>query len=381
MIPRLVLENVNPADVHLALMEAGLISDPFYRDHEKELQWVSEHDWTFQTYFDLEDSFLNHERIELVFEGLDTYAKVVLNDSLILSADNMFRSWRIKVNDLLKPGNNTLRIYFVSPEKKNKARQEQLSYTLPDIRGFTRKAAYHFGWDWGPTFITFGIWKPAYLQAWDAALIRDVHAVTTEIEEDVARMMLEVEVEAIAGKEYSIQIFINDSMHSESVSHLNKGFNHRKIPIEIYDPKLWWPNGYGAQNRYTISVKILDESGLVDGYSFKTGIRQVALVQETDSIGKSFYFKVNGVPIFAKGANYIPQDNFLPRLNDEDYRELILDAKKSNMNMLRVWGGGIYERDIFYELCDKLWDYGVAGFYVCLQSISRRQSFFGKRKK
>ncbi len=290
----------------------------------------------------------------MVFEGLDTYAEIVLNDSLVLSADNMFRSWRIDVYGLLRSTQNELAIYFRSPIEKNKVKQENLSYTLPEIRGFTRKAAYHFGWDWGPTFVTFGIWKPAYLNAWDGAMMRDVHVRATEIKEDFASIILEMEIEATTGQEYSIQVFIEDSMYSESTSHINKGVSHKKIPIKIFDPKLWWPNGYGEQNRYKITVKILDESSLADDYSFKTGIRQVELVREIDSIGRSFYFKVNGIPIFAKGANYIPPDNFLPRLNDKDYRRLIMDAKKSNINMLRVWGGGIYEKDIFYDLCDEL---------------------------
>jgi len=349
-----VIHDVSPANVHLALFKAGIIPDPFYRDHEKALQWIGQHDWKLETSFDLDESFLNHENIELIFEGLDTYAEVVLNDSLVLSADNMFRSWHVDVHGLLKSTHNKLTIYVRSPIEKNKAKKENLSYTLPDDRGFTRKAAYHFGWDWGPTFVTSGIWKPSYLHAWDGTIIRDVYARVTEIEDDIARMMLEMEIEATAGKKYSIRVFINDTMNSEVVSFFNKGISHQNIPIEIADPKLWWPNGYGAQNRCKISVKILDESGLVDEYTFKTGIRKVELVQEEDTPGNSFYFKINGVPIFAKGANYIPQDNFLPRLDDEDYRVLILDAKKSNMNMIRVWGGGIYEKDIFYDLCDEL---------------------------
>ncbi|MCB2206776.1 MAG: glycoside hydrolase family 2 protein [Bacteroidetes bacterium] len=349
----IILKNVNPADVHLALLEAGLIPDPFYRDHEKELQWVSEYDWTFVTNFDLEDSFFNHEHIELVFEGLDTYAQVVLNDSLVLLADNMFRNWRIKVKDILNPGNNTLSICFSSPEKKNKARQEQLSYALPDIRGFTRKAAYQFGWDWGPTFVTSGIWKPAYLKAWDGAVIRDVYQRSFEVKGNEANVMLETEVEATTHKQYQIQVFVNDSVNSEYGVQFDQGINLSKIPVRILNPKLWWPNGYGEQHRYKLTVKLLDEDKLMDEVSFKTGLRKVELVQEVDSVGSSFYFKINGIPVFAKGANYIPQDNFLPRLKEENYENLILDAKKSNMNMLRVWGGGIYENDIFYKLCDK----------------------------
>jgi beta-mannosidase len=265
----------------------------------------------------------------------------------------MFRNWRIKVDDVLKPGNNTMSICFASPEKKNKARQKQLSYTLPDNRGFTRKAAYQFGWDWGPTFATSGIWKPAYLKAWDGAIIRDIHVNVQQIEESEATLLIETEIEASGENQYQIQVFINDILNTELNVQLNAGINVQEIPIKILNPKLWWPNGYGEQHRYELTVKLLDENKSIDEVSFKTGLKKVELVQETDSIGSSFYFRINGVPIFAKGANYIPQDNFLPRLKEEDYENLILDAIRSNMNMLRVWGGGIYEMDIFYELCDE----------------------------
>jgi beta-mannosidase len=350
----IILKNVNPTDVHLALLEAGIIPDPFYRDHEKELQWVSEQDWIFATQFDIENSFYNHEHIELVFEGLDTYAKVVLNDSLVLTSENMFRNWRIKVDDVLKPGNNKLCISFASPEKENKARQKQLSYTLPDNRGFTRKAAYQFGWDWGPAFATSGIWKPAYLKAWNGAIIRDVYVNVQQIEESEATILIETELEASGEKQYQIRVVINDTLNTELNVRLNAGINVLKIPVKIMNPKLWWPNGYGEQHRYELAIKLLDENKPIDEVSFKSGLRKVELLQEVDSVGSSFYFEINGIPIFAKGANYIPHDNFLPRLEEEDYENLILDAKRSNMNILRVWGGGIYESDFFYELCDEL---------------------------
>lgn len=350
------LKNVNPSDVHLALLEAGIIPDPFYRDHEIDLQWIGQQAWKFETDFDVEQAFLNHANIELVFEGLDTYADVLLNDSLVLSADNMFRTWHLEVGELLKNENNRLQVKFTSPLIRNKDKQDRLTYKLPENSGFTRKAAYQYGWDWGPTFVTAGIWKPAYLNAWSEAVIRDVHQSSFKSNEDGALIILETEIEAQDETQYMIRVFINDTVNSELSVQLNKGINSIKIPINIINPKLWWPNGYGDQNRYLVTTKLLDENKLVDEFSFKTGLRKVELVQEPDNVGSSFYFKINDVPIFAKGANYIPQDNFIPRLIEEDYKRLILDAKKSNMNMLRVWGGGIYENNIFYDLCD---EYGI----------------------
>ncbi len=352
----IILKNVSPVDVHLALLEAGIIPDPFHRDHEKKLQWIGQQDWKFETGFNVNNSFFNHEHIELVFEGLDTYAKVVINDSVVLLADNMFRSWRLEVGDVLNRKNNRLSIQFNSPLKENKKKQEKVSCKLPDERGFTRKAAYQFGWDWGPTFVTSGIWKPAYLIAWDGAVIRDVYQNSYEIDSNEATVTFEIEVEATAEKQYKIQILVNDLLNSEVDVQFDQGINLRKIPVKIANPKLWWPNGYGEQHRYLITVKLFDENKFIDEISLETGLRKVELVQETDTIGSSFYFKINGVPVFTKGANYVPQDNFLPRLTEVDYKNLILNAKKSNMNMLRVWGGGIYENDIFYELCD---EYGI----------------------
>jgi len=213
----IMLKSVNPTDVHMALMEAGVIPDPFYQDHEKELQWIGQYDWKFETRFNLDDAFLKHEHIELVFEGLDTYAEVVINDSLVLSADNMFRTWYLEVGPLLKRRNNKLSVYFASPEKRNETKQKQLHYTLPEKRGFTRKAAYQFGWDWSPAFVTSGIWKPAYLKAWNGAVIKDVYQSSFEIKDNEANIILETEVETTTEKQYQLQVFINFSEVPEEV--------------------------------------------------------------------------------------------------------------------------------------------------------------------
>ncbi|RLC23380.1 MAG: glycoside hydrolase family 2 protein [Deltaproteobacteria bacterium] len=348
----IILNKVDPSDVHLALIQGGIIADPFYRDNEKQLQWIGTEDWIFETEFDIDKVLLNKEKIELIFEGLDTHADVSLNDSLILSANNMFREWNVDVKELLKPKSNNLKICFSSATQQNTVKQNKLSYQLPDKRGFTRKAAYHFGWDWGPTFVTSGIWRPAYIKAWDVAIIREMDLSSLEIDEKQARFLVEMEIESTGNNKLKFQIYIDDELLEEQLRFVKKGKNTISIPTHVNNPKLWWPNGYGEQNLYPFTVRILDESRVLDEKTIKTGFRVIELVQDADSIGESFYFKVNGVPIFSKGANYIPQDNFLPRVQKKDYEQLIIDAKKSNMNMLRVWGGGAYEDDVFYELCD-----------------------------
>ncbi|MEO6069978.1 MAG: glycoside hydrolase family 2 protein [Chitinophagaceae bacterium] len=252
-----------PGTIHTDLLLNKLIPDPYYRDNEKRLQWIDKENWDYKKSFVVSPSMLAKKNIELVFDGLDTYADVYLNGEKILAADNMFRQWRVPVKGVLKPNNQLLIRFYSAKNKVDSIAKSNLPLVVPDnARVYARKAQYHFGWDWGPVFITCGIWKNATLEAYD-----------------------------IKPKEKE---FINP--------------------------------------------------------------RKVELVQEPDSIGKSFYFKIDGKPVYMKGANYIPSDVFLPRLKKEDYRKIILSAKEANMNMLRVWGGGIYEDDAFYDLCD---EYGI----------------------
>jgi beta-mannosidase len=252
-----------PGTVHTDLLANRLIADPYYRDNEKKLQWIDTMNWEYKTSFAAGTEMLKKKHIELVFDGLDTYADVYLNNQLILSANNMFRQWRADIKKILKP-NNSLHIVFHSAKNKaDSMAKAVLPLVLPDNpRAYVRKAQYHFGWDWGPVFITSGIWKDVYIKSYDI-----------------------------------------------------------KPAEKIYTPP-----------------------------------HKVELVQEADSIGRSFYFKIDGNPVYMKGANYIPSEVFLPRLKKEDYRKIILAAKNANMNMLRIWGGGIYEDDAFYDLCD---EYGI----------------------
>lgn len=252
-----------PGTVHTDLLANRLIADPYYRDNEKKLQWIDTVNWEYKTSFAAGTEMLKKKHIELVFDGLDTYADVYLNNQLLLSANNMFRQWRADVKKILKP-NNTLHIVFHSAKNKaDSMAKAALPLVLPDNpRAYVRKAQYHFGWDWGPIFITSGIWKNIYLNSYNT-----------------------------------------------------------KPAEKAYLPP-----------------------------------HKVELVQEADSIGRSFYFEINGKPVYMKGANYIPSEVFLPRLKKEDYRKIILAAKNANMNMLRIWGGGIYEDDAFYDLCD---EYGI----------------------
>ncbi len=251
-----------PGTIHTDLLANKLIPDPYYRDNESKLQWIDKADWEYKNVFNVDAQAFTKKNIELVFDGLDTYADVYLNGKLILQADNMFRGWTVNVKAIIKRTNNELLIKFSSAQNKvDSIAKSKLPLTLPDNnRVYVRKAQFQFGWDWGPKFVGCGIWKKIHLNSW----------------------------------------------------------NYLK-----------------TNNRLTYSIK-------------------VGLVQKQDSIGTSFYFEKMGKPIYVKGANWIPADVFLPRLTRADYRKMLLSAKDANMNMLRVWGGGVYESDDFYDLCDSL---------------------------
>lgn len=352
-----------PGCVHTDLLANKLIEDPFYRDNEKSQQWIGKTNWEYQNTFKVTPQTIARENVELVFDGLDTYAKVYLNDQLLLDADNMFRTWRVNAKPALKAGDNTLRIVFRSPINEILPVMAKLSYQLPASNDqgektspFTRKAPYHYGWDWGPRFVTSGIWRPVSLQAWDDARISDVQIVANKISAETAQMTAHVEIEANEAGTATIELenVTNKAVAGKQEVKLNKGTNKVSFNFTIAKPSLWWPNGLGAQPMYTFRTRSLVNGKVTDETSTRTGLRTLELRRRRDDAGESFMFIINGVPVFAKGGNWIPSDSFPTRITSEKYRYMIQSVRDSNMNMLRVWGGGIYETDEFYELCDEM---------------------------
>ena len=331
------------------LLRHNFILDPFYGTNEDSVQWVTKRDWLYKSEFLATENTLKKQNKILVFYGLDTYAKIFLNDSLILVADNMFRKWEVDIKGLLQK-ENELSIKFEAVSEIEEKTQADLEYHLPGgDRVFTRKAGFHYGWDWGAKIAPSGIWRKVTLESWGNCKIKNVNVIQNFLSDSIAKLTIGLEIESATEKEISIQI--NDKSYPHK---LKKGMQKIDILYAIENPELWWPNGYGNQKLYNISVSISDENELIDSKTKKIGLREIDLISEKDSIGESFYFKVNEVPIFMKGANYIPQDNLQNRVTKNHYRNLLKDVKKANMNMLRVWGGGIYEEDIFYNLCDSL---------------------------
>lgn len=338
-----------PGTVHTDLLANQLIPDPFIGANEKQLQWIENDDWQYQTTFTITREELRNQNAILQFDGLDTFAEVYLNGTKILSANNMFRMWKIDVKKLLKIGQNKLEITFHSAVKKGKEAAQKLQYTLPgDEKVFTRKAQYHFGWDWGPRLVTAGIYKKVVLHFWNKASILNITHTQQDLTETKARLEFQFTIEAKTSGNYAIQIG-NVSFKRT----LKKGINTVKIPMTIPNPILWWPNGMGVAHQYLFDFSLYYDQELVEKKLIKIGLRTIELVQEKDAIGKSFYFKVNGQPVFIKGANVIPPDSFLPRVTDSVYQSIVKNAVDANMNMLRVWGGGVYADDTFYEACDK----------------------------
>ncbi len=351
---------VVPGCVHLDLLRNKLIPDPFYRDNEAKLQWIENADWEYRTTVQATSALLAQKNIDLVFEGLDAYAKVYLNDKLILTADNMFREWRVSVKSDLKPGANSLRVVFPSPIKAAAdiaANDPWREKTRVEAKTYLRKAAYEYGWDWGPRFVTSGIWRPARLEAWDEARISNVNVHQLDITNAVAHLLAEVEVTASDAGAATVSVEYGVSgKHADTFRtvQLQPGLNHVIFPIDIASPSLWYPAGYGAQPIYKFQVQLKSGKQLQDEATAKTGLRSIVLRREPDQWGRSFEFIVNGIPVFGKGADVIPFDSFPTRVTTQQYRQVLQSAVDANMNMIRHWGGGYYETDEFYDLCDEL---------------------------
>ncbi len=332
-----------PGFVQTDLYKNNKIADPFFGDNEKELQWISQSFWEYTSSFDVNKELLEKEHIELIFEGIDTYAHIFLNGSQLLQTNNMFRKWEVDCKSLLVDGMNTLEVHFAPSERLDSIQAENQNIALPDMRSYTRKAPYQSAWDWGPKFVTMGIWKPVYLRSWKDARIKDIQIKQDSIVNDTAWITTVFEIESSKTQDCFLSIIdeVTPDLVNKARVKLEKGMNSFPVGFYIADPDLWWTNGLGGQHLYDFGF-LIQTNYSVDKKYKKLGVRTVELVQESDSIGTSFYFKLNGIPIFMKGANYIPQDNFPANVNSDKYKKLIQSAVDANMNMFRVWGGGIY---------------------------------------
>lgn len=350
-----------PGCVHQDLFDNKLIEDPFFRLNESKYQWIMDKKWTYKSLFNSENDILERKNKRLVFKGLDTYADIYLNKSKILSSNNMFHAWEVDVTGLLKSELNELKIVFHSPIKTVQPFMNENSYQLPadndqagDTSPYTRKAPYHYGWDWGPCFVTSGIWKNIELHGWDYWYIDRSAILNNNANKQSADLHLEIEVFSEINENASLKISDPKSNTNQKIPiKITKGKNLFQHDFSIDEPDLWWPIGHGEQPIYSFSINI-DSDSHSKTISKRIGIRDVLIKRESDKKGKSFEIHINSKPIFSKGANWIPADSFVTRLAENDYRKLLTTAVEANMNTLRIWGGGIYEPDCFYDLCDEL---------------------------
>lgn len=347
-----------PGSVHLDLMAAGLIPDPFLAANEEAVQWVIEKGWDYQLQFTPSADLLNQDSIYLRFEGIDTLADVFLNGKHLSKTENMFRAYEYEVKELLRPEDNILQVKFVS--LKNYADNAYLEKKIPDtspmgIEGgqYVRKAPSQFGWDWGPALPPIGLWKGVFLVGISHPRMVDIH-LRQQHDQEVT-VSASIKLDLLPVNPLMLEMVITDPDGMKTITEV-QALPETNVDALIEEPQLWYPHGYGKQPLYTVTINLKNKDDILDTRHFQLGLRTVELRQDDDQWGKSFTFVVNGIPVFAKGSNWVPADSLPTRLTRERMEQWIKDAAEANHNMLRVWGGGFYESEDFYDLCDK---YGI----------------------
>lgn len=356
-----------PGTIHQDLLNHNRIPNPFYGMNEEAVQWVENEDWMYRTSFVVTEEQLNRDAAVLELDGLDTYADVFLNGALILRSDNMFVGHKVPVKSVLRKGENRLLIRFRSAVKEALPQWETNGFDYPAdndhsskrVSIYTRKAPYSYGWDWGIRLATCGIWRPVRLVFSDVARIEDYYVRQASVSASKADVDNRLEITNVTSQPVSALLKVayhysaNDTKEVQKQIELRPGENTVSLPVMIDNPHLWMPNGWGEPSLYKFIASVSVDGVEVASQERQVGLRSIRVVMEDDEHGKSFYFEVNGHPMFAKGANFIPDDALLPNVTTERYKRIFEDVKAANMNMLRVWGGGIYEDDKFYDEADR----------------------------
>lgn len=353
-----------PGCVHTDLLANGVLQDPFYRDVELDQKWVGETDWTYQRTFDVSPDLLAHDRVLLRCYGLDTLATIHINDQEVGRTDNMFRTYEFDVKALLQAGDNTIVVHFAAPmpyvRRMDAEKGEMPGWVEPmrvNSSAWLRKEPCNFGWDWGPKMPTSGIWRDIELVAFDTARLNDVGITQTHTDGHVT---LTVALQAERLNESAVTAAVTLSRKGQTLAEapdLIFDFGTAQTALIVEQPELWWPHGMGEQPLYDLVVTLYNADKIVlDTMTKRIGLRTLTLERPADEIGEGFYFACNGIPFFAKGANWIPASPYPGTTTRDQYEEWVKISADANMNMLRVWGGGIYEHDDFYDLCDQ---YGI----------------------
>lgn len=356
-----------PGTVHQDLLTHNRIPNPFYGMNEQDVQWVENEDWMYRTSFVVDEQQLSRDAAVLELDGLDTYADVFLNGALILRSDNMFVGHKIEVKPVLRKGVNRLLVRFRSPVKEVLPQLQTNGFDYPASNDhspwrtsvYTRKAPYSYGWDWGIRLATCGIWRPVRLVFSDVARIEDYYVCQDAVTQAKADVDNRLEINNVTSSTVSALLKVDyhysdsDTKEIRKQIELRPGANTVSLPVSIENPHLWMPNGWGEPSLYKFTASLSVDGVEIAKQERNVGLRTVRVVMDDDEYGKSFYFVVNGKPMFAKGANFIPDDALLPNVTQERYKRIFEDVKAANVNMLRVWGGGIYEDDEFYDEADR----------------------------
>ena len=356
-----------PGTVHQDLLNHNRIPNPFYGMNEEAVQWVENEDWMYRTSFVVDEQQLSRDAAVLEMDGLDTYADVFLNGALILRSDNMFVGHKIEVKPVLRKGVNQLLVRFRSPVKEVLPQLQTNGFDYPASNDhspwrtsvYTRKAPYSYGWDWGIRLATCGIWRPVRLVFSDVARIEDYYVCQEAVTQAKADVDNRLEINNVTSSTVSALLKVDyhysdsDTKEIKKQIELRPGANTVSLPVSIEKPHLWMPNGWGEPSLYKFTASLSVDGVEIAKQERNVGLRTVRVVMDDNEHGKSFYFVVNGKPMFAKGANFIPDDALLPNVTPQRYKRIFEDVKAANMNMLRVWGGGVYEDDEFYDEADR----------------------------
>lgn len=376
-----------PGSVHSDLLRLRKIKDPFVYPNEAKAQWIENVGWEYRREFSLAPQQIACDAIDLVCEGLDTYATVLVNGQVVARSNNMHRLYAWNVKPFVRAGTNELRI--VLDATLPRARKE-IEYYLPsrtdvtEVVPWIRKAAYQFGWDWCPRLVTSGIWRPIRLERYDAARIAGVITQQHWRGQDVT-LKVRVRLNVATAGQYTLSARLA-GVNASAKASLRPGERELKLALLIRNPRKWWPNGYGHQFLYRLTVTLQRDGRILDRAAKRLGFRTLRLVQKKDKIGSGFEFQVNGVPVWAKGANWVPLDSLPDRASTPQgiarTRDLLQSCAAANFNMLRVWGGGVYETDAFYDACDEL---GLMVFqdfmYACHQYPGTRKFLENARRE
>lgn len=347
------------------LLAHNLIADPFARDNESHLQWIEKKDWYYRRSFNLTSEQLAYSAVNLVALGLDTFCDIYLNGQHLADGQNMFVGQNLPCKPLLKKGENEIEIRFRSPINEAYPQFVANGFTYPaendkseeKLSVFCRKAPCHFGWDWGPKFVTSGIWRDIYLAFVDKVEIKEVHFVQQHLTAQHAQFHFDLDIAGMVDVTTTVRVICAQAPElnkTQQVNFLAPSIQQTlSMEFMLAEPKRWWPNGLGDAFLYDFTFELLVDEKVVAHHALAVGLREIEVVNQADDMGESFYFKVNGHPVFMKGANYIPDDSFVHRVSNERHQQLFDDVVSANMNMLRVWGGGIYQDDTFYELADR----------------------------